>query len=178
MLKKIGLKRSRDRYLKIPVQRDFIEFKDAKTAGILFIGDFSKNGVLQNFVKELNQNKIETKLFEFRPKVDSKSSLAQSANVFTYKDFGTFGTEMSEKVKKFTNSSFDYLFCLNTSPFLPFENILSQSKAKCRVGVLHEENSKCFELAIGVENNKDLSLIANEMLRYVKIIRKRDERLV
>ena len=91
-------------------------------------------------------------------------------NAFSKKDFNWVGRCKQEGLKKFIKTDFDYLFSLNTSPFLPFDNILAQSKAKCRVGVFDDKRTDYFELMVQPSKKTDLNAVTEQMIRYTKLI--------
>jgi len=129
-------------------------FAHAKKIGVL-VEDFSKN---KNEVFPLLE-----KLKAEGKKVDiinfiNHSDIVQGEHIrnISKKSIDWKGKIKDDFVEKFLKTEYDYLFSLHTSSFLPFENILARSKAKCRVGQ-YIENKKAF-LDIMIHPNKEESL--------------------
>jgi hypothetical protein len=76
---------------------------------------------------------------------------------FTVKDISFWGKIESEKTLKFSDTPFDYLFCIDTEPNPMILYLLARSKSKCRVGKFHDQGKPFFELMIDSnENTKNL----------------------
>lgn len=170
MFKNLGQSYSKKKHLKKKGNRSFVEIASAKTAGIL-INNLKKNHlVLETLVKNLVDYGIKPIVLTYLEKNEPfNSKLCDLA--LSKKDFNWLGQIHKAEIKKFINSPFDYLICLNTSPFLPFENILAQSNSKCRVGIRHPENANCYELTIGIEGEKNIAKSSQEIVRYLKMIK-------
>lgn len=67
---------------------------------------------------------------------------------FCLKDVDTFGSWNKSEVEEFCKETFDYLINIDLKPNKVTENILAQSKSKCRVGRFVEGKSEFFELMI------------------------------
>ncbi|MFL5729412.1 MAG: DUF6913 domain-containing protein [Cytophagaceae bacterium] len=78
------------------------------------------------------------------------------------------GDFKQEKVNKFTKTEFDYLYCINISPFLPYENILLRSQAKFRIGYHFKNKRKLFELMIDLKPEEKIDVLVRSMMIYTK----------
>ena len=171
MFKSIGIKLKNRKTLKAGSSRENLSYDKAKTAAIL-VKDFDKNvKTVDSVMKELKKDGLNVSLITYtKPKAPLPS--VKVTNQCTSKDWNWLGSIKSEEIKKIIKTPFDYLFCLNTSPFLPFENILVQSAAKCRVGIYHPKMENSLDLMITPTNQDNMEKTASEMLRYVRMIKK------
>lgn len=169
MLRNIGLFIIKRLAIKKPQLRITIPFAQAKRIGII-VDNIDKNTkVINQFVENLvQQGKTVEVLGYTNPKQVPKLNIKY--NAFSKKDFSWVGACKQDVLKKFVKTDFDYLFSLNTSPFLPFDNILAQSKAKCRVGVFNDKRTEYFELMVQPTKKEDLNSVTEQMIRYTKLI--------
>lgn len=148
--------------------RKSISFQEAKSVGILIDDAALKNPKAFNeLVLQLVDEGKKVQGICFIESVDLPK-LSFPHLFLSMKDFNWSGTIVNDQIKKFIKTDFDYLFSLNTSPFLLFENILAQSAAKCRIGCYDTEQKGCFEMVIGTDPKK--SSLFGQMLEYVKLI--------
>lgn len=170
MLKNAGQSYSIKKALKQKSKREFINLDKAKTAGILISNLKNDHKSLELLTKALKEKGLKTTVLSFLK--DKEVFNYNLSNVpFSNKDINWLGQIKSQEIKNFINSPFDYLICLNTSPFLPFENILAHSKAKCRVGIQHSENSNCYEVSIGLSDVNNSIKLPSEIMKYLEMIK-------
>lgn len=169
MLRNIGLFIIKRLAIKKPQMRITIPFAQAKRIGVIVDNlDKNKNAINQ-FVADLEQQGKSVEVLGYtKPKQAPKLNIKYSA--FSKKDFNWVGACKQDVLKNFVKTDFDYLFSLNTSSFLPFDNILAQSKAKCRVGVFNDKRTDYFELMVQPTKKGDLNSVAEQMIRYTKLI--------
>ena len=89
---------------------------------------------------------------------------------FSDKDLTLMGHLKSDAVEMFVNTEFDFLYCIFDQPFLPFEYILAQSKARFRVGIYQPDRTLSYELMINPVAGQSLDGVLNEMLTLTKRI--------
>lgn len=155
--------------LKHPNGRNTIPFTEAKNIGVI-VDDLEKSmKALDSLVKELEKEGKKVEVIGFT-KQKEIPKLNPNYKAFRIKDFNWLGKIKREDLKKFIKTDFDYLFSLNTSSFLPFENILAQSCAKCRVGVYNQKKEGLFELMVQPTKKDDLNAITQQMIRYTKLL--------
>lgn len=155
--------------LKKPSGRFTIPFVEAKKIGVI-VDDFEKSmKALDSLVKELENEGKKVEVIGFT-KQKELPKLKPNYKALHRKDFNWLGKIKREDLKKFIKTDFDYLFSLNTSSFLPFENILAQSCAKCRVGVYNQKKEGFFELMVQPTKKDDLNAITQQMIRYTKLL--------
>lgn len=149
--------------------RNTIPFNKAKKIGVI-VDDLDANGrAVSKFVDELEKEGKKVEVIGFT-KTKEISGLKPNYKALRVKDFNWLGKIKREDLKKFIKTDFDYLFSLNTSSFLPFENILAQSRAKCRVGVYNQKKEGFFELMVQPKKKDDLVAVTQQMIRYTKLL--------
>ena len=150
MLKEPIIKYKTKKSVKFPTFKETISFSNAKSIGLLFENDENYKKT-KPFIEMLTK---EGKSVTFL--IRSKEKESPSSNHYIHSDFNWIGTITSEKIDKFINNSFDYLFMLNEDCHFLNEYILASSKAKCRVGLNNENNQRLFELMF--DNSKKESI--------------------
>lgn len=171
MFQKIGLKRNTNKNSLSERERAMIPLDKAKSVGILVV-DLNETRKAIDFLKtELGEYKIKVSLIALNNNKEKISGHVIEHEIGK-KDFSWMGKDKTEAVKKIEKSPFDYLFCLNTSTTLPFENILSRSIARCRVGVLHENiNSSVYDLVVDPGEKNDWLSVSKEILSCIKMLK-------
>jgi hypothetical protein len=152
----------------VKIQRQAMNYAEAKEVGVLFnMREDANHQVLNDFVATLRKdNKNVTALAYFERESSNPYNFA--FEFFRKKDITTLGSIKSDAVERFKNKSFDYLFCINTINFPPFDHILLHSNAKCRIGMFHEGQEAEFELMIAIKETDGEDILMNQMLHYVK----------
>lgn len=171
MLKKIALKLKSRLALKYnKVKRMTPAFQNARTVGVL-IKDIGKHTtLLKKLISELEADGKKVHILSYEK---NKKEIIQGIkyDVITKKDISLMGNFKSLPIKKFIKTDFDYLFSLNTSSFLLFENILARCRAKCRVGVFNENKKEYFEMMIHPGKDNSLKSLAEQMIFYTRLIK-------
>lgn len=127
--------------------RSSIPYKQALTVGVLFtVEDKKKHDDIKEFIHKLEQDGKKVQVLEYLPiKKDNYEFLF---DFFTINDISFWGKIESEKTLKFSDTPFDYLFCLDTERNPMVLYLLARSKAKCRVGRFQDQEKSFFELMI------------------------------
>jgi hypothetical protein len=145
--------------------RASIAYKHAQSIGIIFsVEDRQKHDLIKDMVRHFEQDGKKVQVLEFLPK--KKENYEFLFDFFTIEDLTFWGKINSDQAHKFSNTSFDYLFYIDSASNPLILNLLAQSKAHCRVGKFNELESSYFELMIE-EKNGTRSLIDN-MYKYTK----------
>lgn len=143
-------------------------FKKATSVGVLFtIEDRTKHDAVKDLVKKLEADGKAVKALAFLP--EKKENFEFLFDYFTVKDISFWGILQSTDALKFSDTPFDFLYCLDEDPNVMVLNLLARSKAKCRIGKYKEENEPYYELMIESKNGIK-SLIEGE-LRYSRELR-------
>lgn len=127
--------------------RSSIPYKQALTVGVLFtVEDKKKHDDIKEFIHKLEQDGKKVQVLEYLPvKKDNYEFLF---DFFTINDISFWGKIESEKTLKFSDTPFDYLFCMDTERNPMVLYLLARSKAKCRVGRFQDQEKSFFELMI------------------------------
>lgn len=176
MLKKVALRiRNHFAQKKHSTNRKTIPFSEANKIGIL-VEDIPQNSkVINKFVTEFTKEGKHVDVLCYSKKPKKKNKPVKEKYKFKYspitsRDIKWNGKFKSKKINNFIKTDYDYLFSLNTSPFLPFENILIKSKAKCRIGSFQKKKENYYEFMIHDGNRKSLSSLVEQMIFFTKKI--------
>lgn len=127
--------------------RSSIPYKQALTVGVLFtVEDKKKHDDIKEFIHKLEQDGKKVEVLEYLPV--KKDNYEFMFDFFTIKDISFWGKIESEKTLKFSDTPFDYLFCMDTERNPMVLYLLARSKAKCRVGRFQDQEKSFFELMI------------------------------
>jgi hypothetical protein len=132
--------------------RTNIPYAQAKTVGIIFsVEDKPKHDYIKEFIHKLEHDGKKVQVLEYLP--TKKENYEFMFDFFSIKDVSFWGKIESEKTLKFSDTPFDYLFCLDTeqNPLLLY--LLARSKSKCRVGKFNEGEKSFFEFMIDTNGN-------------------------
>lgn len=143
--------------------RKSTDYKKAETVGILFsVEDKKKHDEVKEFIQKLQQDGKKVQVLEFLP--EKKENPEFMFDFFTIKDISFWGKIESDKTLKFSDTAFDYLFCLDTKLNPMISYILARSKSKCRVGKYTESAQPLFELMI--DSNGSTKSLIDGMYKY------------
>jgi hypothetical protein len=143
--------------------RHAVSFSNAKTIGVLLHNpDYSLNGEINAFIKSIQNagkqlevicflDKEVNRLYDF-PYIELRME--------TIDMLGNF---RDEKVNKFIKTRFDYLYSINNSPFLPFENILSRSQSGIRIGKYFPGSKSYLDLMLDLKDSASLRDLLKQM---------------
>lgn len=152
-------------------ERKMVPYHRAKNIGVLFNSQYEGKEAqcINQFFRRLrddgkNVKSLTCLMHERSNPFDFKF------DYFSEKDLTLAGEVKSDAVGRFISTDFDYLFCLNQTPFLPFDFVLAQSKARFRVGLYQEEKPGFFELMISPVAGQELDSLLTQMLDYTRRI--------
>jgi hypothetical protein len=130
--------------------RTNIPYKQAQSVGILFsVEDKLKHDQIKEFIHKLEQDGKKVHVLEYLP--TKKENYEFLFDFFTLKDISFWGKIESDKTLKFSDTPFDYLFCLDMERNPMMLYLLARSKSKCRVGRFNDTEKSFFELMIDSE---------------------------
>lgn len=122
-------------------------YKEAVSVGILFsVEDRAKHDAIKEFIHKLEHDGKKVDVISFLP--NKKENYEFLFDFFTLKEVTFFGQITSGHAVKFSQTPFDYLFCVDSEPNPMILNLLARSKAKCRVGKFSEAAKPFFEFMI------------------------------
>lgn len=148
--------------------RESVTFAKAQSVGILFsVEDRAKHDVVKELIKKLEGEGKKVTVLAFLP--EKKENFEFLFNYFTIKDISFFGNLQSNDALNFSNTPFDFLYCLDELPNLMVLNILARCKAKCRIGKYADGHEAFFELMI--ESKNGVRSLAEGALKYSRELR-------
>lgn len=150
--------------------RKNVPYSQARQVGILFMNEREEDyAAINKFVQKLTrEGKKITALTYFEHTQSNGYDFYFDS--FTKEQISATGVITSDKVERFIESDFDYVFCINKHSFLPFDYILLRSKAKCRIGMYLEEKPECFELMIKPKPEDTLESLLDQLLKYLQAL--------
>lgn len=145
--------------------RASLPYKQAKRVGILFtVEDKQKHQDIKEFIHQLEQDGKTVQVLEFLPQ--KKENYEFMFDFFTIQDLNFWGSLNSTAASRFAETPFDFLFHVDhqSNPLLLY--LLSVSKAHCRIGKYHEEESAFYEMMI--EQNGTNKGLMDSMYKYTQ----------
>ncbi len=148
--------------------RASIPYQQAKNIGIIFsVEDKQKHVDVKEFIRLLEQDGKKVHVLEYLPL--KKENYEFMFDFFTIEDLNFWGNLNSGKAIHFSETPFDYLFCIDKESNPLVLNLMARSKARCRVGRYHETESPYFEMMI--EQNGTTKGLIETMYKYTKQLR-------
>lgn len=150
------------------VARNSVSYQKATQVGIIFSAEnLKKHESIKRFIKQIEADGKKVKVLTYLP--HGTQNFEFLFDHFSKKELSIWGNFDSESVKDFTSQTFDYLFYLdkNTDPII--QNVLAQSKARCRIGNYDAINEVFCEMMVQSPNGNLQSMI-DEMYKYTKLL--------
>jgi hypothetical protein len=148
--------------------RNNLSYKKAINVGIIFsVEDKKKHEDIKEFIKKLEHDGKHVKVMAFLPK--KKENYEFLFDFFTEKDLSFWGNINSPNAEKFSDTPFDFLYYVDTTPNPLVLNLMARSAAKCRIGKFWDEGKPYFELMI--ESNGNTKALIDSMYRYTSVLR-------
>jgi hypothetical protein len=155
------LKRNKSLRISLPYQQ-------ALSVGIIFsVEDKTKHDEVKEFIRHLEHDGKDVKVICFLPK--HKDNYEFMFDFFTEKDLTFWGNIDSSTALSFSETPFDFLYYIDTTPNPLIMNLLARSKAKCRVGKFWDRKEPFFELMIESKNGH--KTLIETMYRYTKALK-------
>ncbi len=148
--------------------RTSVPYDKARHIGIIFSNDTPDKSKSAEQLKALLQaDGKQIKILAYDRNVQVQHLPFES---FSNKDLGFWGNFNKQSIDKFSNTTFDFLFCLDKIPGKIIKNLLAKSKAKCRVGICDdfEAYQNTFELIVQTANDTN---VIDSVYSYTKKIR-------
>ncbi|HEY8402090.1 MAG TPA: hypothetical protein VIK89_12550, partial [Cytophagaceae bacterium] len=145
-------------------------YKDARKIGILINNPDGDNKGIEQFVNQLQKDGKQVDVICYLGPAH-RISYNFSFTPLVSNEISWTGSFKNQKINNFIKTEFDYLYSINNSPFLPFENIVVRSRAKFRIGRFLKNRKPIFDLMIDLkpEENTVQSLI-DKMTAFTKKI--------
>ncbi|MFT5914258.1 MAG: hypothetical protein ACI81T_000745 [Bacteroidia bacterium] len=147
-----------------------LNYADAKYVGVLFkITDEDKHDYINNFVHSLEKDGKRVEALTFFDR-DHNNPYDFKYEFFTQKDISLLGEIKSESVHEFAKKEFDYLFCISRESMDVFDYILTNSRAKCRLGKHEEGKEKRYEIMLQHKEFDSIDKLIAHLMGFVKKI--------
>lgn len=138
-------------------------YQQASTVGILFsVEDKKKHDDIKDLIHKFERDGKKVQVLEFLP--NKKDNYEFMFDFFTQNEISFWGKIESEKTLKFSDTPFDYLFCIDNEPNPMLLYLMARSKAKCRVGKFHEGEESFFEFMI--DSTEHVKGLIDGMYKY------------
>jgi hypothetical protein len=152
------------------ILRKNIPYAQARQVGILFTHERDEDyAVINRFVQKLVKDGKKVTSLTYFERLQS-NGYDFNFDYFTKEQISATGVINSDKVERFIETEFDYLFCISRQSSLPFDHILLRSKARFRTGMYAEEKPDCFEMMIKPKPEDTLESLINQLFLYIKAL--------
>lgn len=149
-------------------ERTSVTYTDARKIGVLVNNPAGDNRVIDKFVQNLISDGKQVEVICFRGK---NHVVSYNFNFIPLigKEISWNGSFKNQKINNFIKTEYDYLYSINNSPFLPFENIIARSHAKCRIGRYIKNRNTIFELMIDLKpEEENIQSLVDKMTAFTK----------
>jgi len=149
------------------------DFTSAKYVGILCSPqDEVSTGYLKTFLHSLSQKGIKYSVFGYFDGNDIPENFLywKEMDFITRKDLNFFFLPQTPIVNKFINEPFDMLISCNIANYFPIEYISQLSVARCKVGIM-SENESCYDLMIDIKKNPTFEYFLENLQKYLTNLR-------
>lgn len=148
--------------------RGSMPYKEATKVGVVFtVEDKQKHEQIKELIKKLERDGKKVTVICFLP--NDKQNYEFLFDFFTEKDVSFWGNLTATNALKFSESTFDYLFYLDTEPNSLILNLLARSKAKCRMGSFWDDGSSFLEFML--ENKNGTKGLIDGIWKYSSLLR-------
>ena len=155
-------------------QKMLFDFASAKYIGILCSPqDEVSTGYLKDFMQYLSQKGIQYLVFGYfdGTQIPENFLYWKGMDFITRKDLNIFFMPKSPIVDKFIREPFDMLINCNIANYFPVEYISQLSVAKCKVGIMREDESY-YDLMIDIQKNSTIEYFLKNLEIYLSNLRK------
>lgn len=144
-------------------------YKQTQNIGIIFTYNGEKNRILINkFLNKIEQEGKKVQLLAYIPKI-FKEETFDFPN-FMIKDMDFLRDFNNSLLSQFEQNVFDYLINADIQSNIVIENVLANSKSKCRVGRYQKNKHDFYELMIDYKGNNHEQFLV-QVYHYIKNIR-------
>jgi len=163
----------RRKSVKLKRQKILFDFTSAKYIGVLCSPQDEISTVhIKNFLQYLSQKGVKYSVFGCFDKnmIPANFLYWKGIDFITHHDLNLFYIPKNPIVDKFINEPFDMLISCNISNFFPMEYISQLSIAKCKVGVMHDDES-CYDLMIDIKKDQTMAYFLKNLQVYLSNLR-------
>nr|WP_123663517.1 hypothetical protein [Candidatus Cardinium hertigii] len=155
---------------KIAIERSNVGLKKAATIGVMYSYEApAKHEIVQRFIRELKNLDKKVIVVCYTTEKDRVYPSSSLLYAFGHEAITAFGKIKNDRIQKFIDVSFDYLFHVDmeTNPVLDY--IIAHNRAKCRVGHFDPMRRSLFEVMVKVRRTipiEDMKRLTHQMLHY------------
>lgn len=149
------------------------DFETAKYIGVVCATkDEVSTGQLKDVLQFFAQKRIKYSVLGYfdGKKIPENFLYWKGMDFITQKDLNFFCIPVGPVVDNFINDPFDMLINCSVENFFPIEYMVQLSKAKCKVGVLHDKSS-CYDLMIDISKQKTVGYFIENLKIYLSHLR-------
>lgn len=156
---------------KVTLVRDNVGLSKAVTIGVLYRYETpAKHETVQRFIRALKNLDKKVSILCY---TNTKDRMHPNSNLlysFGHEAITLLGRTNSDRVQKFIDTSFDYLFHADIVSNPTLDYIVAKSQSKCRVGCFDTPRKPLFEVMVKVHATdqplEDTKRLTSSMLHY------------
>jgi hypothetical protein len=88
----------------------------------------------------------------------------------TTEDFSLFGKVESVEVKELLNEDFDFMIHTDMESNIYTDIIISNARAKCRIGNYSEGRKSPYDMMVGIPSGKGANFLMDQIFHYIKCL--------
>ena len=150
--------------------RSNVGLNKATTIGVLYSYEGpAKHEVVQRFIRDLKNLDKQVSVLCYTTGKDRVHASSNLRYAFGHNAITILGKVKGDRIKKFIETSFDYLFHLDLTTNPVLDCMVAQHHAKCRVGHFDPMRKHLFEVMVKVSRTtpiEDIKRLASQMLYY------------
>lgn len=150
--------------------RSNVGLNKATTIGVLYSYEGpAKHKVVQRFIRDLKNLNKKVSVLCYTTAKDRVHASSNLRYAFGHHAITILGKVKGDRIKKFIETSFDYLFHLDLHTNSVLDCIVAKHDTKCRVGHFDPMRKNLFEVMVKVSRTtpvEDIKRLASQMLHY------------
>ncbi|WP_114910360.1 DUF6913 domain-containing protein [Cardinium endosymbiont of Sogatella furcifera] len=150
--------------------RSNVGLSRATTIGVLYSYDSpAKHEVVQRFIRDLKNLDKNVSVLCYTTGKDRVHPSSHLRYAFSHHAITILGKVKGDRIKKFIETPFDYLFQLDLTTNSVLDCLVAKQRAKCRVGHFDPMRKNLFEVMVKVSRTvpiEDTKRLASQMLHY------------
>ncbi len=150
--------------------RSNVGLNQATTIGVLYsYEEPAKHEVVQRFIRDLKNLDKKVSVLCYTTARDRVHSSSHLRYAFGHSTVTILGEVKDDRIKRFIETSFDYLFHLDLTTNPVLDCMLAKHHAKCRVGHFDPMRKNLFEVMVKVNRTtsvEDIKRLTSQMLHY------------
>lgn len=163
------IKKTKQALRKNIISRENISFRKASTVGIIYTWEGKRKAeIIHDFAREMeiSGKKVEVLCFS---RVDLRV-VPVEVDFFSDSDYYYLGGIKNERLLRFVNARFDFLFHLDTNENIYIENVMALSQARCRVSRADFSKKALYDFMIQTKGHVGIEKLCSDILHYTKAL--------